>query len=160
MEGRWYSFRRGPVQFFMLDTNPGDHWGPQLNWLRRQLAASQAPWKVVVGHHPLYSEGFYGDDPGLIARLAPLFKSYGVQLYINGHDHNYARTPPLNGTTYVTVGGGGASLRPVTLRRAGARAVSAHSFAELDFTDHQLQLQAWDRTGARIDALRLPAQSN
>jgi hypothetical protein len=38
--------------------------------------------------------------------------------------------------------------------------VSAHSFAELDFTDHQLQLQAWDRTGARIDALRLPAQSN
>ena len=112
MEGRWYSFQRGPVQFFMLDTNPGEHWGPQLSWLRRQLAASSAPWKVVVGHHPLYSEGFYGDDAGLIARLGPLFKSYGVQLYINGHDHNYARTPVLNGTTYLTVGGGGASLRP------------------------------------------------
>lgn len=157
MEGRWYSFRRGPVQFFMLDTNPGDHWTTQLSWLRRQLAASRAPWKVVVGHHPLYSEGFYGDDAGLIARLTPLFKNYGVQLYINGHDHNYARTPAIQGTTYLTVGGGGASLRPVTLRRSGARAVSAHSFAELEFNANDLRLQAWDRNGTRVDDVRLSA---
>lgn len=160
MEGRWYSFRRGPVQFFMLDTNPGDHWGAQLSWLRRQLAASRSAWKVVVGHHPLYSEGFYGDNAGLISRLTPLFKSYGVQLYINGHDHNYARTPPLQGTTYLTVGGGGASLRPVTLRRSGAKAVSVHSFAELDFNANELRLQAWDRNGKRIDDIRLPAAIN
>lgn len=160
MEGRWYSFRRGPVQFFMLDTNPGNHWGTQLSWLRRQLAASRAAWKVVVGHHPVYSEGFYGDDAGLISRLTPLFKSYGVQLYINGHDHNYARTPPIHGTTYLTVGGGGASLRPVTLRRSDAKAVSAHSFAELEFNANELRLQAWDRNGTRIDNVRLPAAVN
>ncbi len=157
MEGRWYSFRRGPVQFFMLDTNPGEHWASQLSWLRRQLAASRAPWRVVVGHHPLYSEGFYGDDAGLIARLTPLFKTYKVQLYINGHDHNYARTPAIDGTTYLTVGGGGAALRPVTPRRNGARAVSAHSFAELDFTATELLLQAWDRNGTRLDDARLLA---
>lgn len=157
MEGRWYSFRRGPVQFFMLDTNPGAHWGAQLSWLKRQLAASSAAWRVVVGHHPVYSEGFYGDDAGLIARLTPLFKSYKVQLYINGHDHNYARTPAIHGTTYLTVGGGGASLRPVTLRRSGARAVSAHSFAELDFSATELLLQAWDRNGTRLDDVRMPA---
>lgn len=157
MQGRWYSFRRGPVQFLMLDTNPGDHWDSQLRWLRRQLAASQAPWKVVVGHHPLYSEGFYGDDVRLISQLAPLFKTYGVQLYINGHDHNYARTPSLDGTTYLTVGGGGAALRPVKPRRPNARAVSVHSFAELDFTETDLHLQAWDRDGTRIDNLRLKA---
>ena len=108
----------------------------------------------------LYSEGFYGDDAGLIARLGPLFKSYGVQLYINGHDHNYARTPVLNGTTYLTVGGGGASLRPVVLRRSDATAVSAHSFAELEFTASDLHLQAWDRDGARIDRGRLPTRSS
>ena len=159
MEGRWYSFRRGPVQFLMLDTNPGDHWPTQLSWLRRQLAASQAPWKVVVGHHPLYSEGFYGDDVRLISRLAPLFKTYGVQLYINGHDHNYARTPSLDGTTYLTVGGGGAALRPVQQKRPNARAVSVHSFAELDFTKTDLHLQAWDRQGTRIDDLHLKVRN-
>jgi len=157
MEGRWYSFRRGPVQFFMLDTNPGAHWAAQLSWLRGQLAASRAPWKVVVGHHPLYSEGFYGDDAGLIARLTPLFNRYKVQLYINGHDHNYARTPPIDGTTYLTVGGGGAALRPVTLRRKGAKAASVHSFAELDFSASELLIQAWDRNGTRLDDVRLPA---
>ena len=64
----------------------------------------------------------------------------------------------LDGTTYLTVGGGGASLRPVRLRRSGAKAVSAHSFAELDFTDDEVLLQAWDRHGARIDLARLPVQ--
>ena len=158
MQGRWYTFQRGPVQFFMLDTNPGPHWGAQLSWLRQQLAASQSRWKVVVGHHPIYSEGFYGDDPALLARLSPLFKQYKVQLYINGHDHSYARTASLQGTTYLTVGGGGAALRPVKLRRPASRAVSAHSFAELEFNGSDLHLQAWDRNGKRIDELQLQAR--
>lgn len=155
MAGRWYTLQRGPVQFFMIDTNPGSHWGAQLEWLKRELSQSQSPWRVVVGHHPIYSEGFYGDDANLMARLKPLFKRHRVQLYINGHDHNYARTPVMEGTTYLTVGGGGASLRPVKIRRPGARAVSVHSFAELDFKPNQLNLQAWDRNGKRIDNVEL-----
>lgn len=158
MAGRWYSLRRGPVQFLMIDTNPGSHWPAQLAWLNRELGRSNASWKVVVGHHPLYSEGFYGDDRALINRLKPLFQQHHVQLYINGHDHNYARTGPIDGTLYLTVGGGGASLRPIQRRRADAVAVSVHSFAELEFTPRSLHLQAWDRRGQRIDDLRLTGQ--
>jgi 3',5'-cyclic AMP phosphodiesterase CpdA len=80
MGGRWYNLRRGPVEFFMLDTNVNATWQHQLPWLKAALAGSTAPWKVVVGHHPLYSAGFYGDDEAGIARLTPLFKRYGVQL--------------------------------------------------------------------------------
>ena len=32
---------------------------------------------------------------------------------MNGHDHNYQRFPPVNGTTYIVSGGGGATLYPV-----------------------------------------------
>jgi 3',5'-cyclic AMP phosphodiesterase CpdA len=151
MGGRWYSLRRGPVEFFMLDTNVNAAWQHQLPWLKGALARSTAPWKVVVGHHPLYSAGFYGDDAAGIARLTPLFKRYGVQLYINGHDHNYERTRLINGTTYMTVGGGGAYLRPVLPNRNTAYATSQHSFAGLNFEPKKLRIEGWNAEGQRID---------
>jgi hypothetical protein len=106
---------------------------------------------VVVGHHQLYSAGYYGDDEAGIARLTPLFKRYGVQLYINGHDHNYERTRLINGTTYMTVGGGGAYLRPVLPNRNTAYATSQHSFAGLNFEPKKLRIEGWNAEGQRID---------
>ena len=155
MKGRWYSVRSGPVEFFMLDTNVNAPWQHQLPWLKQALAASQAPWKVVVGHHPIYSAGLYGDDPGLIARLTPLFSRYGVQLYINGHEHNYERTKPIAGTTYLTLGGGGASLRPVVANERSALAVSTYSFGELNFRGATLQINGIDSRGQLIDTVTL-----
>ena len=152
MKGRWYSLRRGPVEFFLLDTNLNARWQHQLPWLRRALAASTAPWKVVVGHHPIYSSGFYGDDPAAIARLTPLFRQYGVQLYINGHEHHYERSRVIEGTTYLQVGGGGASLRAVLPDEHSAKALSRYSFAELTATPTTLELIGWGDRGDRIDA--------
>jgi hypothetical protein len=74
-----------------------------------------------------------------------------VQLYINGHEHNYERTRPIEGTTYLTVGGGGAWLRPVVANARSARAVSTYSFAELSVEGDTLTLEAWDAGGARLD---------
>ena len=155
MGGRWYSLRRGPVEFFLLDTNVNAAWQHQLPWLKAALARSTAPWKVVVGHHPLYTAGFYGDDPAGIARLTPLFKRYGVQLYINGHDHNYERTKRLHGTTYLTVGGGGANLRAVLPNENTAYATSQYSFAELNFGAKKLRIEGWNAEGQRIDQAML-----
>lgn len=151
MKGRWYTLRRGPVEFFMLDTNVNAQWRRQLPWLREALAASTAPWKVVVGHHPIYSSGHYGNDEVAMNRLAPLFRSAGVQLFINGHDHNYERSKPINGTTYLVVGGGGAYLRDVDPGPNSARAISVHSFAELTASKDRLEIQAWDNSGRSID---------
>jgi 3',5'-cyclic AMP phosphodiesterase CpdA len=151
MGGRWYNLRRGPVEFFLLDTNTNAAWQHQMPWLKNALARSTAPWKVVVGHHPLYSSGLYGDDPRLQAKLLPLFERYQVQLYINGHEHNYERTLPLHGTTFLIVGGGGAWLRPVLGNRNSARAVSAYSFAEIEVVGDQMRLSAWNAKGKRID---------
>lgn len=155
MKGRWYTLRRGPVEFFMIDTNSKAAWQHQLPWLKKALASSTAPWKVVVGHHPIHSSGFYGDDPVAMARLGPWMRRHGVQLYINGHDHNYERSKPIDGITYLTVGGGGATLRPVLPGPNSARAVSRHSFAELSFTPSQLTIEAWDSQGQRIDQATL-----
>lgn len=151
MKGRFYNVRRGPVEFFMLDTNGNADWQRQLSWLRTVLAQSRAPWKVVVGHHPIYSSGFYGNDPHLAAKLTSLMQRHGVQLYINGHDHNYERSKPIDGITYLVVGGGGASLRPVIATEQSARAASVFSFAEIAATPRELRLWAWDKDGRPID---------
>ena len=155
MAGRWYQLHRGPVDLFMIDTNVNAPWQHQLPWLTKALAASRAPWKVVVGHHPLISSGFYGDDPAALRRLAPLFERYGVQLYINGHDHHYERSQPIRGTTYLVVGSGGASLRPVLPGSKSARALSVFSFAELEATNSTLTIRGWDAKGQKIDEARL-----
>ena len=115
------------------------------------LAASTAAWKVVVGHHPIRSAGLYVDDPAAIARLTPLFRRYGVQLYVDGHDHHYECTHPIDGTTYLTVGNGGAHLRAVLPNRNSARALSTYGFAELSATPDRLRIEAWDSRGRRID---------
>lgn len=151
MKGRFYNLRRGPVEFFMLDTNGNADWQRQITWLRTVLAQSRAPWKVVMGHHPIYSSGFYGNDPQLAAKLSSLMRRHGVQLYINGHDHNYERSKPINGITYLVVGGGGASLRPVIATDQTARAASVFSFAELTASPRELKLSAWDKNGQPID---------
>jgi 3',5'-cyclic AMP phosphodiesterase CpdA len=151
MNGRFYTVKRGLVDFFLLDTNVNADWQRQISWLRTVLAQSRAPWKVVVGHHPIYSSGFYGNDPQLGAKLTTLMQRHGVQLYINGHEHNYERSLPINGTTYLVVGGGGASLRPVVATKQSARAVRAFSFAELEATPRELKLWAWDRNGQLLD---------
>ncbi len=151
MNGRYYTLRRGPLEFFLLDTNGNADWQRQISWLRTVLARSSAPWKVVVGHHPIYSSGFYGNDPHLRAKLATLMQRHGVQLYINGHDHNYERSKPINGITYLVVGGGGAHLRPIVSTDQSARAASVFSFAEIMAGPRELQLWAWDKNGRAID---------
>ncbi len=54
--------------------------GRQLRWADSVLAGATEPWKIVVGHHPLYSVGGdHGDQPELISQLSPLLQKYGVQ---------------------------------------------------------------------------------
>lgn len=153
MKGRWYTLRRGPVEFFMHDSNID--WPSQMTWLRAALAASRAPWKVLVGHHPIYSSGLYGDDQEAIGRLTPHLRRHGVQLYINGHDHHYERSRPIDGTTYLVVGNGGAALRPVVPGPNSARAVSTYGFASLHANADTLTIEALNSSGKRLDWARL-----
>jgi len=95
------------VDFFYLDTTPmiksyystanSEKTGAQvvtqdvpkqLAWVKDALAASTAPWKIVVGHHPIYSGGGHGDTTELIETILPLLQEHKVQAYFNGHDHD------------------------------------------------------------------------
>jgi len=63
----------------------------ELNWIDSTLSASDAKWKIVMGHHPVYA-GTYKDDierTDLQKRLQPLLDKYKVDISIGGHVHNF-----------------------------------------------------------------------
>jgi len=142
MQGkRYYTFRRNQVQFFALDTNGNADWEKQLPWLEQELKRSDAPWKVVFGHHPIYASGAYGSNSKFIQTFTPLFQKYGVQLYINGHEHHYERTRSIDGTTYL-VTGGGAGTRPVGRSEWTEYSESRLSFAAYEVFPDRIEVSA------------------
>jgi 3',5'-cyclic AMP phosphodiesterase CpdA len=138
---RYYTFRRGAVQFFALDTNSNADWKNQLPWLEKELSLSKSAWKVVFGHHPIYSSGHYGINQTFIKTLTPLFQKYRVQLYINGHDHSYERTRAINGTTYL-VTGAGAGTRPVGRSEWTEYSAEKLSFAAYEVYPDRIEVSA------------------
>jgi tartrate-resistant acid phosphatase type 5 len=95
------------ADFFHLDTTSiierYSSEEPQLVWLERKLAASTAIWKIVIGHHPVYAGGEHGETNELIVLLKPLLERYGVQVYLNGHDHDMEHVV-VDGIHYLTSG--------------------------------------------------------
>ncbi len=164
---RYYARKDGKVRFFALETsslvNPKDpDRDAQLAWLDRKLGESKAKWNIVYGHHNIYSEGHYPTNEIMLKDVAPILKKHNVKLFINGHDHNYQRSKPIDGTTYLVCGGGGAKLYDIKKREQGeesrmAFAESVHSFGIVEVYQDQIILTGIDKSGKVIDRGLVPA---
>jgi 3',5'-cyclic AMP phosphodiesterase CpdA len=158
MPGRYYTFGRGDVQFFALDTNHNADWKTQLSWLEQELSRSNAPWKIVFGHHQIYSSGHYGLNQPFIETLTPIFQKYRVQLYINGHDHHYERSQSIKGTTYLICGAGGGT-RSVGRSQWTAYSASQLSFAAYEVYSDRLIIKGIGTDNSVFDQGIIPLQS-
>jgi hypothetical protein len=141
------------VRFFMIDTERLDR--PQLEWIDREMAASDADWKIPVFHRPIYTSGLY-ERPArtLRAALEPLFLKHNVTVAFSGHEHFYERIKPQRGITYFISGAAG-SLRAASIRKTDLTAVGFDTdfhFMLIEIDGDELFFQAISRTGASIDA--------
>jgi len=144
-----YSFDWGPIHVAALNTS-GDL-AAQARWLEADLAASDAPWTIVLGHRPAYSSGWHGPDRGVRRHLLPVMEAAGVDLYLAGHDHDYERTVPIEGVTHVVSGGGGHSSRPVGAGSWTAASDSVLHVVHLRVTRDRIELTAVDAAGDVFD---------
>ena len=142
MPAPYYSFIAGPVQFFAIDTQEMS--AAQLAWLDRAIAESKATWKVVYGHHQVYSATRL-DNPRLIRDLVPLL-NHRVDVYLCGHDHNLQAIKPVNGVHYFVAGAGGAGTYRTdsTYTRSLGR-FEAYGFAVLEATRTTLTVRLVDQ---------------
>lgn len=114
----YYSYDYGNVHFLSLNSEAYTysiipsieiaHDQTMLTWIENDLANNtNKDWIIAYLHAPPYSDGthtenYSGFDPikkvdGLIMRgvrdhIVPILESYGVDLVIGGHSHNYERS--------------------------------------------------------------------
>ncbi|MCX6106959.1 MAG: metallophosphoesterase [Proteobacteria bacterium] len=114
MPSRYYHFKEGNAEFFALDTNTILDEAAQIQWLEESLQASTARWKVIYGHHPIYSIGDHGthgnDQARYRTQLEPIICKYKA-VYLSGHEHlMQLNALPCGGTAIVA--GAAAERKP------------------------------------------------
>jgi 3',5'-cyclic AMP phosphodiesterase CpdA len=177
MPARWYRFefpkKHSLITFIALDSNmpfkdgTSEHGkdftltpaqqAEQLGWLEGELKRPRStPFLVVMGHHPVYSDGPHGDHPVLIRDWDPLFQKYKVDVYLAGHDHDLQHLEfEGHPTTHFLSGGGGADLYNLKIESSerGPFAQKVYGFSHLSVSPEQLTLRHLDSNGRVLHAL-------
>ena len=157
---RYYTFKRGDVSFFVLDSNYMDP--TQLGWIDQNLQNSKSKWKICYFHHPLYSNGkSHGPDLDLRAQLTPIFKRYGVNVVFSGHEHVYERLKPEDNIYYFILGNSGKLMthdfRPAPEMEKGLD--TDRGFMLVEISGDKLHFQTISRSGQTIDSGVVERQS-
>jgi len=116
----WYSFDVGLAHIVMMSTEAYffyDGAAVQYSWLEADLAAVDrvaTPWLIVSGHRSIYcSCDTDCDGAATTVRegaqgMEALFMRYGVDVWVNGHEHDYERNGPTFQHALVTPSSSGA----------------------------------------------------
>lgn len=107
----FYSFDLGNIHFISLDSYGieenkyflYDTLGPQMQWLKRDLAQNRNKgWVVAFWHYPPYSKGTHDSDTdGIMTHIRQnvisILERYQVDLVLCGHSHVYERSRMMKG---------------------------------------------------------------
>ena len=111
-----------------------------LAWLKRDLQATNKPWKIVFFHKPIFMNWLENQGWDTI------MEDYGVQLVLNGHLHYYY-AHERNSVTYIIAAGGGAGIGYINAWEWPEYMIGGfrdHHFLQVDVTDSMLQTKAFD----------------
>lgn len=127
----------------------------QKKWLAETLNTSDKSikWKIVVGHHPLYSGGKRkesADTKSFENKFADLFDQYKVDAYLCGHEHDLQVIKPKGRFTTQFLSGAGCEVRPTGKREGTLYAFSEPGFMAFSITNKKLLVQAVNEKGKII----------
>ncbi len=105
----YYSFDIGNIHFLSLDSygkEDGarlyDTLGPQVEWIKKDLAQTHGHWIIAYWHHPPFTMGSHNSDTEeelvkIREQFIPILERYGVDLVLCGHSHDYERSRLIYG---------------------------------------------------------------
>ena len=159
----YYSFTFGNVFFLALalDTiHPCLPGMPQHDYMIEALSsdeAQNAEFRIVFFHTPPWTEGWEGYNGEELVRLfvVPHMEKYNVDIYFNGHTHDFERGL-RNGVTNYIIGGAGGNLD------TWARDVphitvyhSIHHYMSIQVDDKTMTLEAINLDGEVFDTYQI-----
>lgn len=124
----------------------------QTAWLKAELAKPRtAPWMVALGHHPMYSNGKYGDSSIVLDEWDEIFRENGVQFYFCGHEHDLQHIE-IEGhpTSFVVSGGGGANIRELSSKEHEPFGKAVAGFTHLEVTQERFIVRHVDEEGRTL----------
>lgn len=142
MPARYYRFHHEGIDFFAIDTNRFD--AQQAKWLDYYLNQSRAQWRIVYGHHPIFSYGNHGHSKQLIKALWPIIKDR-AEFYFSGHDHD-KQVLQLN-SNYFVVSGASAQTEETHSGRLTLYADDKLGFAHLHIDGRNAVLRMLNKKG-------------
>ena len=141
----YYSYDLGTWHIVALNSNLTDTaWSEQERWLRTDLAAHRTRCTFAYWHHPVFSSGRHGNSHHTDT-IWPVLYEFGVDVVVNGHDHDYERFAPQNpkgeadaerGIREFVVGTGGARLYKFQTIRANSEVRNNTTWGVLKLTLH------------------------
>ena len=129
---RCYTFKYSNAEFFILDTTLAPKL--QTKWLEKALSASTATWKFAVYHHPAYSSEPARDNKKVRNLWTPIFDKYHLDMALQGHDHAYLRTYPMNKQKRVATAKEG-TYYVVSVSGTKFYEQDPHDYTEVGFTN-------------------------
>jgi tartrate-resistant acid phosphatase type 5 len=158
------------VLLVFIDTNPlipefykNAEYGPhvkgqdttkQKRWMEK-LLSNKSPnikWKIVVGHHPMFTggsrtEGY--DTKAIRNSLKPMFDKYKVDVYLAGHEHSLQHMQSA-GNMHHVISGAASEKTPARLIENSLLSASEYGFFVFSVTGNELLLQAVNDAGKII----------
>jgi tartrate-resistant acid phosphatase type 5 len=128
----------------------------QLAWFAAELEKPRTtPFLVVMGHHPVFSNGLHGDTATLVRDWEPLLRKHKVHLYLAGHDHDMQHLEfEGHPTSFALSGGGGSDLYTLKISPAqrGPYAAKVYGFSDLEVTADALTMRHVGEDGRLVHA--------
>ncbi len=141
------------VEYIVLDTymirNEWEGYEEQLAWLQSTLENSTARWKVVAGHHLVYSYGAHGGTSKIVEHVLPILKSAGADLYIAGHEHDKQYIDHPDDDIVYMVNGAASRLRDTVQGEYSEFAASTLGFTSYTVTNNKMSIEFYDTDAQR-----------
>ena len=165
----YYSFEKSLTQsrkvlFVVTDTNEFIHFFgfryrsymrkekgiTQLNWMNTVLRDNSSQWKIVVGHHPVYSAGDHGDTVPLQSEFLDNLENNGVDFYFSGHDHDLQFLKNPSKKTHFFISGAGSKVREMKSNPYSIFAKAEAGFMVVTLKEKEALVQFIDRDANEI----------
>lgn len=125
----------------------------QVEWLKAELPKSNAVWKFIFLHHPLYTvRGQHAPAVRLRRLIEDSLEANHVQFILGGHNHFYARMKPVHGTIQLISGGGGRHLAFPRMDQCAVTSARRHHFLGVEIYPDKVDIVAIDEDGKVLDS--------